>query len=106
MKNKGRPLLERLEMAAQSGRAGNLRSVENTCRAAIARIKELEEEVEDESRTRETMAKILTNTANALKGKPKPLHSHSWHDLPEIAEKLRDYYRGPTAPPMNNDREK
>lgn len=31
------------------------------------------------------LSDLLTRTANALKGEPKPLHSHSWHDLPEIA---------------------
>lgn len=31
------------------------------------------------------MAELLTRTANALKGEPEPLKSHSWHDLPEVA---------------------
>ena len=34
------------------------------------------------------LADILTRTANVLKGDPKPLHRHSWHDLPEVARKL------------------
>lgn len=36
----------------------------------------------------EKMSKILTDTANILKGKPKPLTIHSWHDLPLIAKRL------------------
>ena len=34
------------------------------------------------------LAGILTRTANVLKGEPKPLHQHSWHDLPEVARRL------------------
>ncbi|MBP9032751.1 MAG: hypothetical protein KBG29_02580 [Pseudomonadales bacterium] len=34
------------------------------------------------------LADILTRTANVLKGEPKPLHWHGWHDLPEVARKL------------------
>ena len=34
------------------------------------------------------LADILTRTANVLKGDPKPLHRHGWHDLPEVARKL------------------
>ncbi len=84
-----RTLLERLEGAAQAGRAAHLLSVEATCREAIARLKELEEDVADEAGVREKMHVILTKTVNALKGKPKSLTAHSWHDLPEIAEKMR-----------------
>lgn len=38
----------------------------------------------------ERLSKILTATANALKGEPGPLMSHSWHDLAEKAAALRD----------------
>lgn len=34
---------------------------------------------------RARLADLLTRTANALKGEPEPLKSHSWHDLPEVA---------------------
>lgn len=34
------------------------------------------------------LADILTRTANVLKGDPKPLHRHGWHDLPEVARRL------------------
>lgn len=36
------------------------------------------------------LADFLTRTANALKGDPKPLHRHSWHDLPDVARRLVD----------------
>lgn len=38
---------------------------------------------------RHRMASILERTANALNGPPPPLTWWSWHDLPELAEKLR-----------------
>lgn len=39
------------------------------------------------------MGHLLTTTADALKGPPKHLHMHSWHDLAEVAAKLRaDHY--------------
>ena len=34
------------------------------------------------------LAGILTRTANVLKGEPKPLNRHSWHDLPNVAQRL------------------
>ena len=37
----------------------------------------------------ERMDRILTATANALHGGPHPGGLHSWHDLPELVEKLR-----------------
>ena len=36
----------------------------------------------------ERMADILRRTAVALKGSEAPLHSHGWHDLPEVAEQM------------------
>ena len=38
---------------------------------------------------RAKLADTLTRTAEALKGPPPPLHAWGWHDLPEIASKLR-----------------
>lgn len=34
------------------------------------------------------LSDILERTANALKGEPGDLSKHSWHDLPEVAQKL------------------
>lgn len=36
------------------------------------------------------LARILTDTADALKGEPDPLTSHSWHDLAEVAKRAVD----------------
>lgn len=38
---------------------------------------------------RERLASLLHDTANALKGEPKPLTDHSWADLPDTAANLR-----------------
>ena len=43
---------------------------------------------EEERALCDKLAGILTRTANVLKGEPKPLHRHSWHDLPEVAQRL------------------
>lgn len=42
-----------------------------------------EREIAECDALRSKLADILTRTANALKGEPGPLQSHSWHDLPE-----------------------
>lgn len=36
------------------------------------------------------LARILTDTADALKGEPDPQTSHSWHDLAEVAKRAVD----------------
>lgn len=51
-------------------------------------IKELREDLEEYDNLNKKMADLLTNTANALHGKPLENGLHSWHDLPELAEKL------------------
>jgi hypothetical protein len=48
------------------------------------------EETNDEDTLRTRMARLLTDTANALKGAPAELHRHSWHDLPEIAARMNE----------------
>ena len=49
---------------------------------------ELIESAEEDRALCDKLADILTRTANVLKGEPKPLHQHSWHDLPEVARQL------------------
>lgn len=49
---------------------------------------EMIESAEEDRALCDKLAGILTRTANVLKGDPKPLHRHSWHDLPEVARKL------------------
>ena len=55
---------------------------------AIDAAIEMLESAEEERALCDKMADILTRTANVLKGEPKPLHRHSWHDLPEVAQRL------------------
>jgi hypothetical protein len=45
-------------------------------------------ELHESDDLRERLAAILTATANALKGQPKTLHAHSWHDLSEVAARI------------------
>ena len=49
-----------------------------------------QQELEELTAQRDQLADILTRTANALKGQPAELAQHSWHDLPEVAQKLRE----------------
>lgn len=48
-----------------------------------------EAERQDDYERTMRLCDILTRTANALKGEPRPGVSHSWHDLPEIAAQMR-----------------
>ena len=48
-----------------------------------------QQEIEELTAQRDQLADILTRTANALKGQPAELSSHSWHDLPEVAQQLK-----------------
>ena len=68
----------------------NDRSVELNCREAANEIERLREEQEDTHALIERTGAILTATANALHGGYAPPDClHSWHDLPELVEKLR-----------------
>ena len=49
---------------------------------------EMIEEREEYRALCDQLSDILARTANVLKGEPKPLHRHGWHDLPEVARKL------------------
>jgi hypothetical protein len=51
------------------------------------RIKELESDVDEEAHIQDRMAKLLAETAVALKGPEKALHRHGWQDLPDVAAK-------------------
>lgn len=55
---------------------------------AIDAAVEIIESAEEDRALCDKLAGILTRTANVLKGEPKPLHRHSWHDLPEAARRL------------------
>lgn len=51
--------------------------------------KPAQQEIDELTAQRDKLADILTRTANALKGQPAELSSHSWHDLPEVAQRLK-----------------
>ena len=55
---------------------------------AIDAAIEMIECAEEDRALCDKLSDILTRTANVLKGGPKPLHRHSWHDLPEVARRL------------------
>jgi len=55
---------------------------------AIDAAIEMIESAEEDRDLCDKLADILARTANVLKGEPKPLHRHGWHDLPEVARKL------------------
>lgn len=55
---------------------------------AIDAAIEIIESAEEDRALCDKLAGILTRTANVLKGEPKPLHRHSWHDLPDVALNL------------------
>lgn len=49
---------------------------------------ELQTENADLHALTDRLSHLLTGVANALKGPPGPLSSHSWHDLPEVAQEV------------------
>lgn len=53
-----------------------------------------QQELEELTAQRDQLADILTRTANALKGQPAELSLHSWHDLPEVAQQLKEKNNG------------
>jgi hypothetical protein len=53
--------------------------------ALRARVAELERERDADYHLAMRQGELLTGVANALKGKPRRLHSHSHADLPEVA---------------------
>ena len=55
-------------------------------RAEIARL--TQSEIESDQ-LRDRLSKLLEDVANAIKGAPKPLHLHSWHDLPELCAAMK-----------------
>ena len=53
------------------------------------KCKAQQQEIDELTAQRDFLADILTRTANALKGQPAELSSHSWHDLPEVAQQIK-----------------
>lgn len=54
----------------------------------ISRLGRPMTELEERDALLQKLEKILTETANALKGEPDELSMHSWHDLAEVAAKI------------------
>ncbi len=69
------------------GRCGKRMGGVHTCTPNPV-IASLREELRAADDLRERMVDILRRTAVALKGTEAPLHSHGWHDLPEVAEQM------------------
>ena len=55
---------------------------------AIDAAVEMLESAEEDRALYDQLADILTRTANALKGAPRPRSRHSWHDLPDVAQRI------------------
>ncbi|WP_404285235.1 hypothetical protein [Glutamicibacter arilaitensis] len=58
-------------------------------KSTVLRLLYLAESEAEYAELNPKLAAILLATANALKGEPKPMHSHSWHDLAEVAGELK-----------------
>jgi hypothetical protein len=56
----------------------------------VDKCDELTEECEEYSQLTDRLTRLLTQTANALKGDPGPLTLHDWSDLPVVAGDLRE----------------
>jgi hypothetical protein len=48
-------------------------------------LRDARAELNEDETLRNRMAQLLTDTANAMKGEPEPLHCHDWSDLPKFA---------------------
>lgn len=77
--------LER-QLAAEKSRAGH--AITAGREPLLAQIDELKEENDDYEKISDRMAKILRETATALKGEPDARSMHSWHDLAKVADAL------------------
>jgi hypothetical protein len=57
--------------------------------AVMREVDRLRAEVSEVRALNDTLSNLLDSVATALKGEPKPLHRHSFHDLPDVALALR-----------------
>ena len=78
---------DRLAKAASKNYRDNGLLINEEFYKQAERIKELESDVDEEAHIRDRMAKLLAETAVALKGPEKALHRHGWQDLPDVAAK-------------------
>lgn len=63
--------------------------LERELTAERAALQAAQEELREDSAIRERMASLLSATAIALKGQEGELQRHGWHDLPDIALKIK-----------------
>lgn len=56
----------------------------------LAEVERLRADLMESDEIREKLRHLLTRTAAALKGEPPEGVWHSWHDLPERAERLKE----------------
>jgi len=80
--------LNRLRDRAQTALAERDRA-RTALAEAQAEVTRLWTELSARDSTRERMASILDRTAEALKGPPADNVMHSWHDLPDLAARVR-----------------
>ena len=66
--------------------------LERELQAERQRCEGLGADVADEAEVRERLAKLLADTAIALKGPELPLQGHDWSDLPKVAHELKLAY--------------
>lgn len=60
-----------------------------TLAAEVRRLHRLQSDLEESDAVRDKCARLLAETAVALKGPEAALHRHGWHDLPEVAAIMR-----------------
>lgn len=77
----------------KSLKASTRKPWETATRKVLTAYLEAEGTTEELHEINTRLARILTDTANALKGEPEPLTSHSWHDLAEVAKRAVDGLR-------------
>jgi len=63
-----------------------------------AGVRRLQSELEESDAVHDKCARLLAETAAALKGPEAALSRHSWHDLPEIAATMRAEVRRLQSP--------
>lgn len=82
------PALVALVRAKQSwidGAKVDMAAMEEERAKALAAVRRLREDADEDASVRDMLASLLTSTANALKGEPEQLWMHDWSDLPQVA---------------------
>ena len=80
----------RLTAMTQTGEARRWKELHRQAILALQNLQENHIDLAEETALREKLANILRRTANALHGGPLPNGLWSFHDLPELATKLKE----------------